>query len=255
MPKNITELLNRLNKEIEKGEAGKACQTVREINILVMWEDRAKTYADALNHCVRSMDENNFDDLISVIMFLTSSGADASLPDSFNTYPLQTAIDVSKVRYSPVIAELVDKLLNAGANKTLHFRDGNDDTPLFSSLFLGKPYATRVLLEWGADPNETYDQGGNNPLCQTVYLLSEEFVDTLLEFGARGYFRAKNGPLALAVLKLFDAAEDKYPLISRICQKLLSAGASLEETLVYNQKEYLVKDVLVNYGMFEALSS
>jgi ankyrin repeat protein/TPR repeat protein len=140
-------------------------------------------------------------DSVENVKILIKYGADLNAIDHFGKTPIYYAIKEGPVNYG-----ILKLLLGNGANPS--HKDPAGMTPLFGALIMGDSIVIKLLLEYGADPNESYF------LTEIPFSITDPLIEDLIENGGSPLMVASGLGHASAIKVLLEAGANREKTIN-----------------------------------------
>lgn len=172
--------------------------------------------------------------------FLLKKGANANIPDSYGTSPLDLAVCCKTVKLS-----FIEQLLQKGAD--VKYRNVHDGlTGLHYAISCGSADVAKLLINKGAEIN-TADKKGTTPLILAVQKNSLPVAKLLLEKGADVHLRDKSKKTAMSYTKgFFTTKKDMIQLLQSAdgSKPADKTAASIDTSLYYKG----IKGIILKNG-------
>lgn len=151
---------------------------------------------------------------IHALQLLLQAGADPNIRDIQGMTVLYFAISIN------ASTEVVQELIEAGANSNTHGPDGR--SPLHIASRRGDISLVRLLLRYGSDAN-VKSSLGLTPIFEAVESRNSQVVNELLSYGADMTVRSKDGKTVLHKAATQDNTEVLNTISERCSKALMSS--------------------------------
>ena len=185
----------------------------------------------------------------SVLKKLLDAGAHINLNDETNReldWPSQRVMSSGNYLHFALrepCSDIVELLCKHGCDSNA--RDDNEETPLFLAVRKLDFHSSRILLEYGANPNIVTDQGNTLSIAAATVPIKKEMIRLLVEYGAELNIRERTNRVPLALyLSNFNMNKDVS-----VVKYLIQHGTILNEPGVETEIDWM----LTRLGQFKVV--